>query len=58
MSREKTIKKSLFVLAIMAIMLFAMTITASAAGAVTGLKQTDTSTSSVQVSWSDNLGQT
>lgn len=45
MRKENTIKKSLFVLAIMAIMLFAMTITASAAGAVTGLKQTDASTS-------------
>ena len=58
MRKENTIKKSLFVLAIMAIMLFAMTITASAAGAVTGLKQTDASTSSVQISWSDNPGQT
>lgn len=57
MSREKTIKKSLFVLAIMAVMLFAMTITASAASAVTGLKQTDASTSSVDVQWNDNLGQ-
>ena len=54
MSREKTIKKSLFVLAIMAVMLFAMTITASAASAVTGLKQKDSSTSSVKVSWNSN----
>ena len=54
MRREKTFKRSLLLLAIMSIMLFAMTITASAASAVTGLKQTGDGTSSVKVSWTAN----
>lgn len=57
MRKENTIKKSLFVLAIMAIMLFAMTITASAASVVTGIKQIDSSTSSVEIQWNDIPGQ-
>lgn len=43
MRREKVFNRSLLILAIMSIMLFAMTITASAASgrAVTNLQQTD-----------------
>lgn len=57
MSKERTFKKSLFVLAVMAVMVFAMTITASAASAVTGLKQTDAYTTSVEVKWTANLNE-
>lgn len=57
MKREKTMKRSLIVLAIMTIMLFAMTITASAAGSVTKLRQTSASSSSVKVTWNANPGQ-
>ena len=57
MSKERTFKKSLFVLAVMAVMVFAMTITASAASAVTGLKQTGASTTSVEVKWTANLNE-
>ena len=57
MSKERKFKKSLFVLAVMAVMVFAMTITASAASAVTGLKQTDAYTTSVEVKWTANLNE-
>lgn len=57
MKKEKTMKRSLIVLAIMAIMLFAMTITASAAGSVTKLRQTSDSNSGVKVAWNANPGQ-
>ena len=57
MSKERTFKKSLFVLEVMAVMVFAMTITASAASAVTGLKQTDAYTTSVEVKWTANLNE-
>ncbi len=49
---KKTMKKSLLVLAVTAIMLFAMSITSMAAGTkVTGLKQTKGSESSVTFTW-------
>lgn len=57
MKERKLFKKSLIVIAAMAVMLFAMTITASAAQ-VTGVKQTDDSTSSVEVTWTSELGYT
>ena len=57
MKRERTMKRSLIVLAIMTIMLFAMTITASAAGSVTKLRQTSASNSGVKVAWNANPGQ-
>lgn len=59
MRREKVFNRSLLLLAIMSIMLFAMTITASAAQgkAVTGLKQTDDSKTSVKVEWNSNYGE-
>ena len=57
MKREKTMKRSLIVLAIMSIMLFAMTITASAAGSVTKLRQKGASSNSVKVTWDANPGQ-
>ncbi len=49
MRRERTFTKSLLFLAIMSIMIFAMSITASAAA--TNIKQTDSSKSSVSISW-------
>lgn len=49
---KKTMKKSLLVLAVTAIMLFAMSITSMAAGTkVTGLKQTAGSESGVKFTW-------
>ena len=53
MRREKVFNRSLLILAIMSIMLFAMTITASAASgrAVTNLQQTDDTKTSVTVQW-------
>ncbi len=51
MRREKVFNRSLLILAIMSIMLFAMTITASAASgsAVTNLQQTDDTKTGVTV---------
>ncbi len=59
MRREKVFNRSLLILAIMSIMLFAMTITASAASgrAVTNLQQTDDTKTSVTVQWSGNYGE-
>ena len=59
MRREKVFSRSLLILAIMSIMLFAMTITASAASgsAVTNLQQTDDTKTSVTVQWSGNYGE-
>ena len=59
MRREKVLNRSLLILAIMAIMLFAMTITASAASgsAVTNLQQTDDTKTGVTVQWSGNYGE-
>lgn len=54
MKREKVFNRSLLILAIMSIMLFAMTITASAASAVTGLEQSGDSNTSVEVKWNAN----
>lgn len=54
---RKTFKKSLLVVAIMAIMLFAMTITASAASGASNVKQTGSSTSSVNIEWTSNYGE-
>lgn len=54
MRREKVFNRSLLILAIMSIMLFAMTITASAASAVTGLEQSGDSNTSVEVKWNAN----
>lgn len=54
MRREKVFNRSLLILAIMSIMLFAMTITASAASgsAVKNLQQTDDTKTGVTVQWS------
>ncbi len=49
MRRERTFKKTLLFLAIMSVMIFAMSITASAAA--TNIKQTDSSKTSVSISW-------
>lgn len=49
MRRERTFKKSLLFLAIMSIMIFAMSITASAAA--TNIKQTEGTKSYVEISW-------
>lgn len=59
MRREKVFNRSLLILAIMSIMLFAMTITASAASgrAVTNLQQTDDTKTGVTVQWSGNYGE-
>ncbi len=59
MRSEKVFNRSLLILAIMSIMLFAMTITASAASgkAVTNLQQTDDTKTSVTVQWSGNYGE-
>lgn len=59
MRREKVFNRSLLILAIMSIMLFAMTITASAASgrAVTNLQQTDDTKTSVTVQWRGNYGE-
>lgn len=59
MRREKVFNRSLLLLAIMSIMLFAMTITASAASgrAVTNLQQTDDTKTGVTVQWSGNYGE-
>lgn len=59
MRREKVFNRSLLILAIMSIMLFAMTITASAASgrAVTNLQQTDDNKTGVTVQWSGNYGE-
>lgn len=59
MRREKVFNRSLLILAIMSIMLFAMTITASAASgsAVTNLQQTDDTKTSVTVEWRGNYGE-
>lgn len=57
MRREKKLNRSLLLLAIMSIMLFAMTITASAAQAVTGIKQTDAHEGSVDIEWNMNPNQ-
>lgn len=56
MSKTRTFNKSLLVLAIMSIMLFAMTITASAAS-MTTIKQTGDSTTSVDIKWNTSLGE-
>lgn len=49
---KRTMKKSLLVLAVTAIMIFAMSITSMAAGTkVTGLKQISASETSVKISW-------
>lgn len=59
MRRDKVFNRSLLILAIMSIMLFAMTITASAASgrAVTNLQQTDDTKTGVTVQWSGNYGE-
>ena len=56
MRREKVFNRSLLILAIMSIMLFAMTITTSAASGrgVTNLQQTDDTKTSFRVQWSGN----
>jgi hypothetical protein len=57
MNKSRFMKKSLLLLAIMSIMMFAMSITAFAEDAPTGLKQTGDSTTSVTISWDAVLGQ-
>ena len=54
MRRERTFKKSLLFLAIMSIMIFAMSITASAAA--TNIKQTEGTKSYVEISWDSSNG--
>lgn len=56
MSKTRTFNKSLLVLAIMSIMLFAMTITASAAS-MTTIKQTGGYDTSVDIKWNTSLGE-
>jgi hypothetical protein len=61
MRDKKTFKKSMIGLLVMSVMLFAMSITAFAADGASeasvaeGLKQTDSSTSSVKVQWNSSL---
>ena len=54
MRRERTFKKTLLFLAIMSIMIFAMSITASAAA--TNIKQTEGTNSYVEISWDSSNG--
>lgn len=57
MNRQRILKRSLFVLALMSIAIFAMAITASAATGVKGIKQTDADDDSVTIEWTSNYGE-
>lgn len=50
---QRVVKRSFLLVAVMSIMLFAMSITAFADGGVTGLKQTGVSASEVAISYNE-----
>lgn len=55
MREKKVLSKSLLLLAITSIMLFAMSITSFAASTVTNVTQTDSSENSVKITWSGDV---
>lgn len=55
MREKKVLSKSLLLLAITSIMLFAMSITSFAASTVTNVTQTDSSESSVKITWTGDV---
>lgn len=55
MREKKVLSKSLLLLAITSIMLFAMSITSFAASTVTNVTQTDSSESSVTITYSGDV---
>jgi hypothetical protein len=57
MRDKKTFKRSMLVLMVMSVMIFAMTITAAAASTVTGVKQKDAYLKSVEIEWDSEYGQ-